>query len=243
MDYKVIIILLVLLFLIILVYREVSTFREQISKTINNVLLQFSDTNDRSLLKFQNNINKCVAQIKTISSDNIQQLQKINTLNHQQIIRKGTNHFTEIEGEGRPDLQPFSDYQATVKENKTNNIFEKKEADNYYMSDDTHKKTKDTDAISEDAERSSKLAKQKMICEDDKCYIKKEDELTTTIPVYNPPDKEIEHELPLYVSSMPKQIVEIADDILIDDVIADDINKQLNNDHKNKPKTDLEKVF
>ena len=254
MDYKVIIILLVLLFLIILVYREVTSFREQIGKTINNVLLQFSDTNDRALIKFQNNINKCVSQIKTISSDNIQQLRKINTLNHQQIIRTGPNHFTEIdnsEGEGRTDIQHFSDCRANkkdpeianekqTKEDKTTNIFEKKEACSYYMSDDTHKKIKDSDAISEDAERSSKLAKQKRICDGNKCYIKKDDDLTTTIPVYNPSEKEVEDELPIYVPLTTKQIID-NDSVSENNSSSNSssVKNKINNKEKNK--TDLEK--
>ena len=193
MDYKLIIILLILLFLIILVYKEVYSFREQINKTVSNVLFQLKDTNERALIKFQSNMNKCVGQIKGISNDNIQQLRKINTLNQQYVVRKNPNHFTEVENSEtaayRTELGNFSDMrQSRGGDEKVKNIFEKKESGSFYMSDDT-KKTKDTDELSEDAEKSSRVLnqlKQKkleekksselnknvaMVCDGDKCYI------------------------------------------------------------------------
>ena len=70
MDYKIIIILLALLFLIILVLREVSTLREGLNKNINVLSLQTKQNNDKMIAKFQNNIDRCVTQIKGIGSDN-----------------------------------------------------------------------------------------------------------------------------------------------------------------------------
>ena len=203
MDYKVIIILLALLFLIILVYREVSNLKDQMNKSTNNMSLQYRQNNDKMLVKFQNNMNKYVSQIKGISSDNLQQLRKITLLNHQPVIRKFTNHFTETDNsEIRTDLQYLSDANIKHKPNITdanNQIFEKKEISHeFYMSEDDPKRTKGSDAISECAERSSKLNKSttkestsnnykkynqfvdgnvqsKIICNGDKCYIKQFD--------------------------------------------------------------------
>lgn len=223
MDYKLIIILLILLFLIVLVYKEVYSFKDQINKTVGNVLFQLRDTNERALIKFQNNMNKCVGQIKGISNDNIQQLRKINTLNQQYVVRKNPNHFTEVENSEtaayRTELGNLSDVRAAKMENKHQSIFEKKENDGYYMSDDT-KKSRESEELSEDAEKSSRILnqmkkkkldelrkqendKKNMICDGDKCYVPNKikedeviiedvsckDEITTNIPLYNPVEK------------------------------------------------------
>ena len=185
MDYKVIIILLALLFLIILVYREVSTLKDHWSKNSNNVSLQFRQNNDKMMVKFQNNMNKYLSQIKVISCDNLQQLRKITLLNHQPVIRKFSNHFTETDNSDiKTDMQCFSD--LNIKNNKINEenqkIFERKEISQYYMSEET-KKTKESEAISENAERSSKIYSNynkknnnekifnDMICNKDVCYL------------------------------------------------------------------------
>ena len=64
MDYKVIIILLALLFLIILVYREISTFKEQIAKSITNMVSYYKETSEEVIDKFQSGMTKYVNQIK-----------------------------------------------------------------------------------------------------------------------------------------------------------------------------------
>jgi len=170
------------------------------NKSTNNMSLQYRQNNDKMLVKFQNNMNKYVSQIKGISSDNLQQLRKITLLNHQPVIRKFTNHFTETDNsEIRTDLQYLSDANIKHKPNITdanNQIFEKKEISHeFYMSEDDPNKTKGSDAISECAERSSKLnrsttkestsnnhekynqfvdknVQSKIICDGNKCYIK-----------------------------------------------------------------------
>jgi hypothetical protein len=257
MDYKVIIILLALLFLIILVYREVSTLKEQMGKNINNITSQYMQNNDRMLLKFQNNMNKYVTQIKGISSDNLQQLRKITMLNHQPVIRKFTNHFTETDNsEIRTDVQYLSDAKIGNPKNEIqDNIFEKKEKSNeYYMSEDETKKTKDSDGISDCAERSSKINKSKetsstrmrnqalcddqVMCNDGKWIINDiershvlEPEYCDDIPLYNT-IKNDEESIPIYIpNTIPDQII---DNSQIDnnDDYGFEINSSINSDNE-----------
>src|SRR5258706_5960082 len=97
MDYK-IILLLLLLFLIVLIYKELSTLKDQVDCNVVHLSSQ-NNVNDKYELKLQSNMDKYIAQIKNISTDNLQQLKKITLLNHQPIHRKKTsNHFTETDG-------------------------------------------------------------------------------------------------------------------------------------------------
>src|SRR5690242_16304488 len=97
MNYKIIVILLALLFLIILVYREVTNIKDNLYKSSHTLSLQYNKNNEQIMLKFRNDMDRYVTQIKGISSDNLQQLRKITLLNHQNVIRKSSNHFTETD--------------------------------------------------------------------------------------------------------------------------------------------------
>lgn len=103
MDYKMLIILLVLLFLLILVYRELSTIKDDLTDNVKKMGIQFQNDREETVTKLQNNMIKCVSQIKGISSDNLNQLRKITMLNNQPISRN--NHFTETDdSEVRTDI-------------------------------------------------------------------------------------------------------------------------------------------
>lgn len=164
MDYKIVIILLALLFLIILIYREMSTLKDQVLKNSTHISTQFRQNNDSMMVKFQNNMNKYLSQIKGISCDNLQQLRKITLLNHQPVIRKFSNHFTETDGSEigtGTGIHYLSDRKAKKISEENNKIFEKKEPSQYYMSEDTKK---GSEHISENAERSPGIEN---ICEKD----------------------------------------------------------------------------
>lgn len=210
MDYKVIIILLALLFLIILVYREVSVLKDQFGKNAGQMSLQFRQNTDKMLLKFQNNMNKYVSQIKTISSDNLQQLRKITILNHQPVTRL-SNHFTETDNsEMKTDIQYLSDvrepeFKTSKKQTEKNNtVFERKEEHQYYMSEDT-KKTKESDenVIESENEDQDEDQDENLICDGDKCYIKKDNiddhKETENIPIYH--QNNDSYDIPIYTKT------------------------------------------
>jgi hypothetical protein len=144
MDYKIIVLLLVVLFIIVLVYREITTLKDQVDKTIMTTTIASKQLNDRHESTMQHNMDKYLSQIKTIGTDNLQQLKKITLLNHQPIIQKKTsNHFTETDGSEMKS-------QTDAKEHK-DKIFEGKPESHYYMSEET-KKT--ANYMSHDAEQS-----------------------------------------------------------------------------------------
>lgn len=117
MDYKILIILLALAFLLILMYKEISVLKTQVSKTITSVSLQLKQNNDVMVSNLQSGMSKYVTQIKEIGSDNLQQLKKITLLNRQPITK--INNFTETD--------------ESLNNNNPNNI----NTDKYYMSEKT----------------------------------------------------------------------------------------------------------
>lgn len=126
MDYKIIVLLLVLLFIIVLVYREISTIKDQVDKTIMTTTIASKQLNDRHELSMSQNMDKYLSQIKTIGTDNLQQLKKITLLNHQPIIQKKTsNHFTETDGsETNNNQNQESHYYMSEETKRTNNLYD-----------------------------------------------------------------------------------------------------------------------
>ena len=180
MDYKVIIILLALLFLIILVYREVTNIKDNLHRSSNYMTLQHNKNSDNMMLKFRNDMDRYVTQIKGISSDNLQQLRKITLLNHQNVVRN--NHFTET------DNSEFKTNMHYLSENPNDKIFIKKDPSNdFYMSED-ETKNKKNDSSSNCAERSQ-------VCDGDYCPIDNKD---------NKDNKDNDQEIPIYVSQSNK---------------------------------------
>jgi hypothetical protein len=124
MDYKIIVLLLVLLFIIVLVYREITTIKDQVDKTIMTSTIASKQLNDRHELSMQQNMDKYLCQIKTIGTDNLQQLKKITLLNHQPIIQKKTsNHFTETDG-SETNKNQESHYYMSEETKRTNNFYD-----------------------------------------------------------------------------------------------------------------------
>ncbi len=187
MDYKLIVILLVLLFLIVLIYREITTLKDQVDKNIMTISSNSKQTNDRYESTLQHNMDKYLSQIKNISTDNLQQLKKITLLNHQPIIKKKTsNHFTETnESDARSEnshLKHFSDVKGTnqkIFDNQTNS---------YYYSDRVGE-TKNSDYISNNAEQSPKQ-KTDYKCDNDIPIYEEEEEETSSVGSYSVTDSE-----------------------------------------------------
>lgn len=101
MNYKTIILLLALFFIILLIYREVYNL---------NTKLRIQEENQRKEHEeLVNNVNKCLTQIKSANYDNINQLKTITMINQQLATKqkKNTmNGFTETTGE---KLSKYSD--------------------------------------------------------------------------------------------------------------------------------------
>lgn len=201
MDYKIIIILIALLFLMILIYREVSELKDQWNKNMADMSIYLNQNNEKMLKSVQGNMNKYVTQIKGIGSENLQQLGKITLLNHQPIIdRKTSNHFTET------DISNYMPDRVGIIEEENEKIFERKENSHYYMSEDTKRRSENKEkSIVTDENVYYDISDNN--CADGLCTIK-EDKKTTfkfgqnnkntkndTIPLYVSPEKE---HIPIY---------------------------------------------
>jgi len=170
MDYKIIILLLALLFLIILIYREVTTLKTDVVHNVSGLAHEMRTYQHNMVGQFQSNINKCVSQIKNISSDNLQQLRKITLLNNQPVTRIA-NHFTETDdSEMRTNINYLSETRKL-----------KGGAD--LVSDQKNGEKHSSLYMSEDSENKSKNKNKGMICTGDICIINKSEE-NTDIPLY-----------------------------------------------------------
>lgn len=96
MDYKIVILLLTLLFLLVLLYREVATLKGDVFKQLKTMTDDIKGESNTTVSNLQRSMIKCVSQIKGISSDNIQQLSNLTRLNNQHVT-KIANHFTETD--------------------------------------------------------------------------------------------------------------------------------------------------
>ena len=96
MDYKILIILLALLLLVILTYRELILMKNDFTYNVNTLIDNVRQDNSEMVCQLQNNMIKCVGHVKNISSDNLQQLHKITMLNNQPMMRIA-NHYTETD--------------------------------------------------------------------------------------------------------------------------------------------------
>jgi len=132
MDYK-LIILIVILAVVLLSFKELYTLKTDIAKSVNNLILDIKDAHVNLNNKIQTNLNKHIISVQELADNNIQQLGKITKLNTQYITNNKTNRFTET------DMTSLaaSDTQDINKKNL--NIFEKtvNKSSNYYMSDES----------------------------------------------------------------------------------------------------------
>lgn len=231
MDYKIIIILIALLFLMILIYREVNELKDQWNKNMSDMSVYLNQNNEKMLKNVQTHMNKYVAQIKSIGNDNLQQLGKITLLNHQPIIeRKTANHFTET------DLSNYMSDKVGIIEEENEKIFEKKENSHYYMSEDTKKHSDKKEKSIETGENApysnSDKNKSDMSCENGVCKINKDekkprDDTDIMIPIYIPPEKDI---IPIYQQQKTieqKPIKDVENQQLNKNIISQ-INKSTN---------------
>jgi hypothetical protein len=143
MDYKVLILLLALLFLVLLLFKEVINIRENMLGSLDNLTYEIREENNRLGVNLHNNITKCVSQIKDISADNLQQLRKITFLNHQPITKMASCHYTETEdSELHTGMGYFSDIRDDVGKIQVPMKPVIKVGSDYYMSEDSVSKSR-----------------------------------------------------------------------------------------------------
>ena len=133
MDLKSLIILLVTLFAVILLYKEVITIRHELYKDRDEVRKIIDDKIDELISDINKKMASHVDKLKNITFSNIKQMRKINILNNQS-IRKISNHYTET------DDSEFNNenYKNIISKNDSNEhkIYSSEMRDNDDMSDD-----------------------------------------------------------------------------------------------------------
>lgn len=130
MNYKIIILFLVVAGILIIVYLEINNTKQAIVN--NNRLLErhVTELNVTIDKHIKHAVDKYIDKVKKISEDNLNQLKKINSLNHQTVNK--INHFTEtMDSDKKSDINYFSDMIQSTKIPKQ---LSKKP---YYMSDES----------------------------------------------------------------------------------------------------------
>jgi hypothetical protein len=136
MNYKHLIILLVIIFLISMMYKELLSLKNNITASLESYITNLTYTTLESNNKLNNNVIKYISQIKEIGNDNLQQLRKITMLNHQPIT-KISNHFTETDNsEIQSEIHFLSDNNMRYN-NKPSDINNCRKQNEYYMSDNS----------------------------------------------------------------------------------------------------------
>ena len=127
MDYKLIILLLIMLVLILFVIKEIDLMHKDITGKIIQ-LSSFIDNSYKSLkAHFQSDITTCVDKLKTVNKEYISQVRKMNDYGTQQITNI-SDHYTESDGKNN-QIKGLSDMK-----DKENSLYmsDNKEKDNKY---------------------------------------------------------------------------------------------------------------
>lgn len=109
MDYKFIVCIGALLFVIVMVYKEITRLNDEMIS-----LKRTCNTDTKNMVNYmQNNMDDCIKKIKDMNTETLHQYRKINSLNNQPITRIA-NHFTETEDSAaNPYLNNLSDKKGT----------------------------------------------------------------------------------------------------------------------------------
>jgi hypothetical protein len=116
MDYKFVILLLVIIAVFLFLYKELDNIKNNIKSKFEE-LTDTTSVNLRNMRsKFQTDLGTCVSRIKTHNADFINQARKINLINAQPVTYvSGSNYYTETDSEKKQLLQYLSDVRQTVK--------------------------------------------------------------------------------------------------------------------------------
>jgi len=145
MDYKLLIILLLVLFLVIMIYREIIASKNNLTDDTSDIFHNIKKENLKMITNLQKNMIECVKQIKNVGTNNLHQLKKITELNNEPLITKISNHFSETEdSEIATDINCSDVKNNKIINNNDNQVWSKNFLNNeqYYMSDDTGSRNK-----------------------------------------------------------------------------------------------------
>lgn len=111
MDYKILILFIILIGVCILLYREISNTRHDITnklKSLNDNIIEYSN---KTKIFIKNDIDDAINKIKLANIENIQQIRKMNTIQNE-LITKNSNHFTSDTESDDDDFTPNMNYSS-----------------------------------------------------------------------------------------------------------------------------------
>lgn len=148
MDYKFVILLLVIIAVFMFLYKELDNIKNDIKSKFEE-LTEATTINLRNMRsKFQTDLGTCVSRIKTHNADFINQARRINLINAQPVTYvSGSNYYTETDSEKKQMLQYLSDVRQNVKPKEST----------LYMSDESRKKKSDRQKSSHKSKSDEKI--------------------------------------------------------------------------------------
>jgi len=129
-NYKVIIMLFVLMFLVFMVYREVTKLQKTVEESLTLIHKQVKETNDNTIDNVQNKLSQCVNKIKELSNNNIHEVRRIMFINRQPIMKESIpNSFRETEGS---DASSHIEYLSETNQNNNTDNNQSNDKDLYF---------------------------------------------------------------------------------------------------------------
>lgn len=146
MDYKFIILLLVIVGLIIFFTRELDNMKSEIGDKLDKIASYIDNSSNNTLTKMQNGFGMCVNKIKTLNGDYIEQVRKMNDYGNQPVTNM-SNHYTDTDSQGNgikfaalSDCRTITQTNIKAADFATTSYPKKSEQTNdYYLSEDENK--------------------------------------------------------------------------------------------------------
>lgn len=137
MDYKFIILLLVIVGLILFFTRELDNMKCEMSDKLDKIASYVDNSSKNTLFKMQNGFGMCVNKIKTINGDYIEQVRKMNEYGNQPITNM-SNHYTDTDSQGNGmKFAALSDCKMS-----RTSVKKQQSGESFYLSEDEPKKVK-----------------------------------------------------------------------------------------------------
>lgn len=137
MDYKFIILLLVIVGLILFFTRELDNMKCEMSDKLDKIASYVDNSSKNTLIKMQSGFGMCVNKIKTINGDYIEQVRKMNEYGNQPITNM-SNHYTDTDSQGNGmKFAALSDCKMS-----RTSVKKQQGGESFYLSEDEPKKSK-----------------------------------------------------------------------------------------------------
>ena len=128
MDYKFILLLIVLVSVLLFIIKEMDTVKKDMDSKMTQIVTCIDNNSKLIRGKIQNDIGICIGKIKSLNCEYIEQVRKMNDYGSQPITNM-SNHYTDsdtLDGKAKQPINYLSDAVDDIKKNN----------DSLYMSED-----------------------------------------------------------------------------------------------------------